>query len=136
MPPREVFLSHSSQDRQAADDVARLLREHGVSVFYSPHHILGAQQWHDEIGAALARCDWFVLLLSPAAVTSTWVKHELMYALNSSRYQNTIVPVILDKCDLEALSWTLPAFQSIDFTVSFEEGCRRLLRIWGLSLKG
>lgn len=135
MPPTEVFLSHSAHDRNIASQIAEVLRRHGVPVFYSPHNIIGAQEWHDEIGAALARCDWFLLLLSPESVTSEWVKRELMYALiKKDRYKGRIVPVLLRDCDLEALSWTLPALQRVDLTRDFEEGCRALLRIWGIGL--
>ena len=61
MMPQEVFLSHASADRAFADRVADVLRRHGIPVWYSPTNILGAQQWHDEIGAALKRCDWWVV---------------------------------------------------------------------------
>ncbi len=74
MLPTEVFLSHSSRDRDAASRIAEMLRPHGIPVWFSPVNILGAQQWHDEIGAALRRCDWFIVLLSPDAVSSKWVK--------------------------------------------------------------
>ena len=76
MLPTEVFLSHSDQDRQFATDLAEMMRYHGIPVWYSRTNILGAQQWHDEIGAALRRCDWFVLALSPRSVESIWVKRE------------------------------------------------------------
>ena len=79
MLPAEVFLSHSSQDREMASRVAETLRAHGVPVWFSESNILGAQQWHDEIGAALVRCDWFIVLLSPDAVSSNWVKRELLF---------------------------------------------------------
>jgi len=62
--PRETFLSHSSKDRRFAMRLATMLRDHGMPVWYAPTEIIGAQQWHDEIGSALARCDWFVLVLS------------------------------------------------------------------------
>ena|SRR5687767_733896 len=135
MSPTEVFLSHSSQDRAAADQRASVLRAHGVPIFYSPHNILGAQQWHDEIGAALGRCDWFLLLLSPESIKSMWVKHELMYALRQERYRDRIVPLLIEPCDVEALSWTLPGFQVVSFVRDFSDGCRALLRIWGIGLK-
>jgi predicted Abi (CAAX) family protease len=48
--PQEVFLSHSSLDRQFADDLAAMMRRHGAPVWYSRHNIVGAQQWQDEIG--------------------------------------------------------------------------------------
>jgi hypothetical protein len=134
--PAEVFLSHSSKDRRVAANLAAVLRDHGVPVWYSETNLLGAQQWHDEIGAALARCDWFALLLSPAATNSKWVKRELLYALRSPRYGNRIVPIAYRPCDLALLSWTLEDFQMVDFQTDFQTGCRALLRTWGLGLRG
>ena len=92
--PDEVFLSHSSQDRRFAGSVAEVMRSHGVPVWYSQSDIVGAQQWHDEIGAALRRCDWFVVILSPQSVESVWVKRELMYALRPHRFENRIIPIL------------------------------------------
>lgn len=132
MLPREVFLSHSSTDQFFVAGLAATLRRHGIPLWYAPTEILGAQQWHDEIGAALQRCDWFVLVLSPAAIKSMWVKRELMFALNELRYQNKIIPLLFQPCAYDQLSWTLAAYQFVDFTQNFDDGCRNLLRIWGL----
>ena len=118
-----------------ATRIAAVLRSHGVPVWYSETNLLGAQQWHDEIGAALARCDWFVILLTPQAVVSRWVKRELLYALRSPRYKDRIVLINCRKCDSSRLSWTLDDFQAIDFTGKFNNGCRSLLRTWGLGYK-
>jgi len=117
-----------------ATRLASLLRAHGVPVWYSQTQLLGAQQWHDEIGAALRRCDWFLLLLSPSATKSQWVKRELLYALQSPRFEDRILPVRYRACDSSRLSWTLDGFQAVDFTVGFEHGARQLLRTWGLGL--
>ena len=68
--PREVIISHAHQDRRLVAKPTKLLQMHRIEYWYSPKHILGAQQWHDEIGTALARCDWFLLVLSPHAVKS------------------------------------------------------------------
>ncbi|HXJ93059.1 MAG TPA: toll/interleukin-1 receptor domain-containing protein [Terriglobia bacterium] len=133
--PREVFLSHSARDRRFADKVATFLRSHGVPVWYSSTNIVGAQQWHDQIGEALRRCDWFVVVLSPNSVKSRWVRLELGFALRDARYDNRIVPLLLRPCDQLTLSWTLGGIQFVDFSTSFEGGCRNLLRVWGLSYK-
>ena len=133
--PGEVFISHSSKDRRLAERLAEMLRQNGIAVWFSQTSLLGAQQWHDEIGEALARCDWFLILLSPAATRSKWVKRELLYALRNARYENRIVPLRYRKCDLDRLSWTLDDFQAVDFTKDFTEGSRSLLRTWGLGLK-
>jgi hypothetical protein len=108
------------------------LQNCGIPSWYSKIHLKGAQQWHDEIGRALARCDWFLVVLSPAATKSVWVKRELVYALNARRLGGKIVPVLLLPCKYQKrLSWTLDAFQIIDFSNDFDEGCRNLLNVWG-----
>lgn len=127
---REVFLSHASQDHSKARRLRELLVALGAPVWFSPHHIRGAQQWHDEIGAALARCGWFMVLLTPHAVRSMWVKRELTYALLEKRYENRIIPLMFKKCDFRALSFTLPQFQMIDFSKSYGHACEELLRVW------
>ena len=130
--PDEVFLSHASADRRFAVKLADTLRSKGLRVWFNRTSIAGAQQWHDEIGAALRRCDWFLLVLSPNAVASMWVKRELIFALQQNRFENRIVPLLWQACDFDRLSWVLPSFQIIDFQRTFEDGCRDLLRLWGL----
>lgn len=130
--PNEVFLSHSTQDQVFVTDLATALRRHGVPVWYSRPNIRGAQQWHDQIGEALRRCDWFLVVLSPHSVRSKWVKRELLFALQQDRFENRIVPVLFQPCDVDYLSWVLPSFQMVDFRGDFVDGCRELLRLWGL----
>jgi hypothetical protein len=103
-------------------------------VFYSPRNIVGAQQWQDEILSALKRCDWFLVVLSPEAVESMWVKREIAFALKERRYENRIVPLTYRPCDLASVQW-LEIFQMVDFSGDFEAGARELLRIWGLGLR-
>ncbi len=131
MPPKEVFLSHSSDNKDVTEKIASTLRNHNIPVWYSDTNIKGAQQWHDEIGKALRRCDWFMLLLSPSSVNSRWVKMELGYALNHSQYDERILPVLLEDCDVESLSWTLDFFQTVNFDGTAEDGFRDILNTWG-----
>lgn len=111
------------------------MRRHGVPVWYSQTNIVGAQQWQDEIGEALQRCDWFVVVLSQNSITSMWVKRELSYALNETRFENRIIPVLYRASDYRKLSWALSLFQMVDFTRTFDEGCTNLLRVWGLGYR-
>jgi hypothetical protein len=131
MLPVEVFLSHSSYDAAMARRIADVLIGHGVPVFFSPQNIVGAQQWQDEILRALQRCDWFIVLLSPEAVDSMWVKREIAFALNERRYEGRIVPLRYRSCQLGSLQW-LSLSQMIPFEDNFADGCRQLLRIWGI----
>jgi hypothetical protein len=133
--PREVFLSHSARDHRFADRLASVLRNTEVPVWYSGTSIVGAQQWHDEIGEALMRCDWFVVVLSPQSVKSRWVRLELGFALRDARYDRRIIPLLLRPCNYLTLSWTLGGIQFVDFASGFDDGCQNLLRVWGLGYK-
>lgn len=133
--PAEVFLSHSSRDLSFASRLAHAISAVGVPVFFSKKSIRGAQEWHDQIGKALKRCKWFVLLLSPHSVKSKWVKHELLYALKENRFREKIVPCLYKDCKPDNLSWTLSQFQFLDFRSGFDGGTRELLALWGLRYK-
>ncbi|HEX6290546.1 MAG TPA: toll/interleukin-1 receptor domain-containing protein [Herpetosiphonaceae bacterium] len=135
MLPNEVFLSHSSQDHAFVAQLAQVLSRHAIPVWYSPINIIGSQLWHDEIGAALNRCDWFVIVLSPHSIQSMWVKRELLFALRQNRFEDNIVPLVYQPCDYAQFSWVLPQFQVVDFTRAQEDGYRALLRIWGIGYR-
>jgi hypothetical protein len=106
-----------------------------VNSFVSKQNIRGAQQWHDEIGAALKRCDWFLVILSPQSVGSQWVKYELLYALQARRYKDRIIPLLYKHCEADLLSWTLSSIERVDFRKNFHQGCRELLSIWKLDYR-
>ena len=129
--PKEFFLSHATPDRPFADRLVEALRGHGVPVWYSVSDLVGAQQWHDEIGRALGRCDWFGVVISPAALKSKWLGREVQYAIRADRLLGKIVPLLYQPCDVERISWVLPGLQYVDFYEDFDDGCRELLRIWG-----
>jgi len=133
--PHEVFISHAHQDRAFVAKLIKVLQKHQIKYWYSPKHIVGAQQWHDEIGKALARCDWFLVILSPHAVKSKWVGHECLYALNDDRYAERIVPVLYQECRWKKLSWTLKGLQWVNFTQDYQTACSDLLKIWGIRVE-
>jgi hypothetical protein len=133
--PAEVFVSHSDQDRELVVELCAVLDRHGVPFWYARRDLRGAKIWHDEIGAALARCDWLLVVLSPASVESMWVRREVQYALRSPRYDGRIVPIVAKPCDLDRLSWTLGGFQMIAFEEDRVEAYRQLLQIWGIGFR-
>ena len=119
MRPNEIFLSHADKDRSFVKRLAGMLAGHGLKVWYSRRHLKGADQWHDEIGDALRRCNWFVIVLSPNSIRSEWVRRELIYALRKRRYRRRIVPILYKECDFERFSWTLVSTQRVDFTKGY-----------------
>lgn len=113
--PEEIFLSHSSADHDFALRLSRRVRAHGIPVWFSQTDIAGSQQWQNEIGLALERCDWF--------------------AMQERKFKGKIVPILLSDCDPRELSWVLPSLQNVDFRGDFAEGCRDLMKIWGVGYR-
>jgi TIR domain-containing protein len=132
MRPRELFLSHANADRPFVESLASTLKAHGLKVWHSTKNLKGAQQWHDEIGRALERCDWFAVLLSPASVRSRWVKRELVFAISDKRYDERVVPILVRKCSWKKPFWALVDLQRVDFTAGYDKGCRDLLSVWDI----
>ncbi|MCP5538857.1 MAG: toll/interleukin-1 receptor domain-containing protein [Akkermansiaceae bacterium] len=132
-PPREVFISHATENGDFAEWIADVLERHGISAWLAHRHILGAGQWQDEIGAALRRCDWFLLLLSPHAVESVWVRRELQYALCHDRFDRRLTPVLLETCETEDLSWVLPSIQTVETDGPFEALAEKILAVWDIA---
>jgi hypothetical protein len=131
--PAEVFLSHSTKDKRFLKRLASVLRHHGLTVWFSEHGIRGAAQWHDEIGAALARCYWLIVIGSRARLASRWVKREVTHAIEEPRFDGRIIPLRISVCQAKDLSWVLPQIQTIDFIGRFDDACRELLALWGIS---
>ncbi|HMO53366.1 MAG TPA: toll/interleukin-1 receptor domain-containing protein [Tepidiformaceae bacterium] len=134
--PKELFLSHADRDRAVADRLSAELTRHGVPHWFSRRELVGAQQWHDEIGEALERCDWFAVLLSPRSVASMWVKREVLFALGDPKFERRIVPILAEDCSTRQLSWALDQHQRVDLRTTWESGMRDLLRVWGLGYRG
>jgi hypothetical protein len=135
MLPKEVFLSHSDQDRKFATALAKVLERHGIKVWYSRTHLAGSAEWFDEIGKALNRCNWFLIVLSPHSLKSNWVKYELVSALTNKRYEGRIVSVLYKPCKWKKRYWALASFQLKDFTKKLADGYRELLKVWGVAYK-
>jgi hypothetical protein len=86
----DVFVSYASTDREAAQALAGELQRHGLSVWWD-RAIPPGRQFDEVIEEALdgARC--VLLLWSPAAAASHWVKTEGAEALR----RGVLVPALL-----------------------------------------
>jgi len=55
-----------------------------------------------------------------------------MYVLNHSQYRDHVLPVLIEDCPFEKLSWTLEAFEMVDLKAQSIDGYRHLFRTWGI----
>ena len=113
--PVTVFVSHSTQDRKWVEkEIVALLSSNGIKPWYSKASISTASQWEREILRGMESCDWFLLVVSPRAAKSEWIKDELNWAVYNR--STRIVPVIMESCNLWDFHIRLPRIQNIDFT--------------------
>lgn len=99
----DVFISHSSSDRQLAEFLHRHLTSESLSVFLAPVSLLPGQRWSQQILRALETSNWVLFLASRAACASAWVQQELGVALGK---QKKLVPIVWDMPTSELPGWT------------------------------
>lgn len=93
----KVFISHShtKSDENWADLLRERLQQQGIDVWNPEAEITPGENWGLKHGKGLEACDAMVILLSPESVKSTWVQHEMEYALTSPRFRDRVVPVVI-----------------------------------------
>lgn len=123
----QVFLSHSKTDRDFASRLANDLHAAGFPVWKAPESILPGEEWAQAIERGISTSTHFLLLMSPAAVASRWVKFEFLTALNMHlQDMMVILPIEYQSCDTP-LFWK--NFHAIsNFEGQYAEGMIRLLR--------
>lgn len=125
-----VFISHSTADRALVEQlVVEPLERSQVETWYSRIAIRTAADWERSILEGLETSDWFLLVMSPSAQSSEWVKDELFWAIDNR--PNRIIPVIISKCDPSAFHIRLRRTQPIDLTQEPSTGGARILDVVG-----
>jgi hypothetical protein len=122
-----IFISHSTLDREWIEkEIVQFLDENNQKTWYSKGSIRTSDQWEREILRGLEMCDWFLLVVSPRAEKSEWVKDELFWAMQHR--PNRILPAIMEKSNLWKYHIRLPRIQHIDFTSNLNKARRLLLK--------
>ena len=97
MPPRKVFLSYRSVDRERVRAVAEELRKVGVDAWWDSWEILPGDNFVTKINQGLEECDCGVVFLSNASLAGAWHQDEISIlktmAVDEKR---PLIPVLLD----------------------------------------
>ncbi len=125
-----VFISHSSKNAKFADQLVERLRDHYITTWYSPRHMPGGY-FAENIRQELAKCDWFVVMLSPDALASDWVKQETILALSDSRFYNKVLPILAEPCEWKSLHEHIGRYHLLDFVRNPKEAEAKLLDMLG-----
>lgn len=89
-----VFLSYTSADKAHARRVHRILSQRPNLHVFTTESLSAGENWESKLRDELARCEIFVVVLSPNSVDSKWVLHELgaAWALDKP-----ILPIVTDR---------------------------------------
>ena len=109
-----VFISYAREDSQPAAFVSDGLRRAGFTVLRD-QDFLRAGQFGEQLDAAIAKTDVFLLLIYRAAVQSPWVVRELHVA--ADEHLRPILPVVLEETDIAPFRLAIAGLQRVDFTL-------------------
>jgi hypothetical protein len=126
-----VFISYATENRGFVDPLVERLRDHYITTWYAPRHMPGGY-FAENIRQALDKCDWFIVVLSPAALESEWVKTEVNLAMATPRFYNQVIPILAESCDWMTIHEDLGRYQLFDFFRHPKEAETRLLRHLGV----
>lgn len=134
-----IFLSYARVDESIASEISKRLKMEDYRVFEPNLDISAGSDWREEIYSNLDQAiqDGFVfILLSPASLSSEYVKEEVRYALlqGMGSGRGNIIPIIIKNrrtvyANLHAIS-DLYSIQMDDFTEGdFDENLTNLITV-------
>ena len=129
----KVFISHAHTDDPFVNKVAAGLEEVGLEVWDATREILPGDNWADKIAQALRESEAMVVLLTPDALRSGWVRWEIEYALGKQGYRKRLIPVLVgdpEELNKEEIPWILRRLHVIDMGeyAEEEEGINQIAR--------
>jgi predicted nucleotide-binding protein len=112
----DVFMSYSQKDKPLARKLVEALTKRGLRVWYDEDSIRVGDSFLSGMSEALEQSRYFVLIISPDYLSSTWQNFELGVALGrkwSSR-QAAVVPVFVADVDKSSLPPPISHLQGIN----------------------
>lgn len=88
---KDIFISYSRRDQEFVTRLAADLDRQVAGAWFDQSTIQVGQKWHDEIMEGIRECRAFVLVLSPDAAESRYVREEVNKALELGK---PIIPVL------------------------------------------
>ena len=133
-----VFISYARADERYATELMQRLAAEPDIAPWQDRIKMSAGDFEEQLKAAIDSSEYFVLVMTPAALRSPWVEREWRYARTNGRCIVPIVPALdsAGSAELEALRAALPIWmqktQTYDFiatgSVSSPTCRRRVLR--------
>jgi hypothetical protein len=122
-----IFISHAHEDDNVARQLTVALDQEGVKPWLEAQELRVGDELLDSIGQALAKVDYFALLLSRAALTKRWVLAETQMALSAEIEvgRPRVLVLLLEDCEVPV---TLRHKKFLDFRGRFDSAVAELIK--------
>ncbi len=129
-----AFISHSSHDfdRETAGALALALQQSGVTVWWDEDGLEGGKDFPAKILEAIIEHHFFLYIISPRSVTSSWCNREICCAANLGK---DIVPLLLEEVPKTQCPIQLAPIQYVDIRQGVAGSLSLILRAMGLSYR-
>jgi len=104
--PGHVFISHSTHDDPDVAALREALEGLGIPAWTDSRELAAGDALAPEIERAIEEARHFVVLLSPQAVSSPWVRREIAHALQVQKSREDgyrVIPILIEPIDYGAL---------------------------------
>ena len=138
VPQRRIFLSHSHLDNEfgtrLAQDLRRVLQDESTVWYDVLGSLNGGDNWWEKIVEELTARPIFMVILSPDAVQSPWVRDEINLAWNqkNSKAGKLIIPLLYRECKVRGDLQTLQIISFLSLR-TYESSFNEILRALGIS---
>jgi hypothetical protein len=121
--PFHVFLSHSSADKPAVEELARRLAKEGIQAWLDKWHLIPGNPWQRDIEKALAESETCAVFVGPSGF-GPWQNEEMRAAIDwrvrNSNRRFRVIPVLLPGAERSERS-SLPTFLAATTWVEFHD---------------
>ncbi len=136
----DVFLSHNRKQKAWVRHVARLLRNHGLKVFFDEDSLRPGDELLEAIERGVMTSQTLVLVLSRSSLVSRWVALEagLHIYEGVTSPENRLIPVLVEPVDRSQIRLAVQRLVFVDLTdpATRENELMRLLETLGLPRLG
>jgi hypothetical protein len=122
-----VFLSHSSADKPAVEELARRLVREGIEVWLDKWHLIPGDPWQPAIEKVLAKSETCAVFVGPSGF-GPWQNEEMRAAIDrrvqESDKRFRVIPVLLpggERSERSSLPTFLVATAWVEFRASLDD---------------
>lgn len=123
-PEKHAFISYSRVDTPMMTQVRDRLKAENIPVWTDESIKTGAAHWQTVIEEAIENSGCIVVLLSPDAKKSEWVRREIAYARAQSI---DIVPILIRGDEQSSIPFDVTGMQLADLQKDYDGGIKKLI---------